>query len=245
MDQVKDYSDERLYSGCVYCGMTVETREHVPSKVFLDMPYPENLPVVGSCKECNEGFSRDEQYVACLIEVVRVGSSDPSDMRRQLIAATLARSGRLRALIDAGRSEQAGLIQYSFDRERLSRVLVKLARGHACFELAAWNLGEPEEVWWAPLISLADSEREAFDAPHVVETFGEIGSRAVSRMMVIQPTLTSSTGEMIQSFPPLVISDWLDVQEGRYRFLAVDSGGDVVVSITISEYLAARVRWKK
>lgn len=245
MDQIKDYSDERLFSGCVYCGAAVETREHVPSKAFLDSPYPENLPVIGSCKDCNEGFSKDEQYIACLIEVARAGRSDPVDMRRQLIAATLARSSSLRVLIDSGRSCQGGVVKYTFDLDRMRRVLVKLAKGHACFELAAWNLGEPDDIWWAPLVTLGDSEREAFDGPRIVQTFGEIGSRAVSRMMVVQPNFSSNSGETLQTLPPMVISDWLSVQEARYRFLAIDTGGEVVVSIVIAEYLAARVTWSK
>jgi hypothetical protein len=43
MEQLKSYADNRLVNGCVYCGGPEETRDHVPSRVFLDPPYPENL----------------------------------------------------------------------------------------------------------------------------------------------------------------------------------------------------------
>jgi hypothetical protein len=39
--------------GCVYCGRVTETRDHVPSRVLLDEPYPDNLPVVPSREACN------------------------------------------------------------------------------------------------------------------------------------------------------------------------------------------------
>ena len=49
VQQYRDFADERLVSGCVYCGGPEETNEHVPSRVFLDQPYPENLPGVDAC----------------------------------------------------------------------------------------------------------------------------------------------------------------------------------------------------
>lgn len=49
---------------CCYCGYWADTVYHVPSKVFLNKPYPDNLPVVSCCKNCNEEFAFDEEYVA-------------------------------------------------------------------------------------------------------------------------------------------------------------------------------------
>jgi hypothetical protein len=64
MDQLRDHADNRLINGCIYCGGPEETRDHVPSRVFLDSPPPENLPVVWACASCNQGFSLDEAYLA-------------------------------------------------------------------------------------------------------------------------------------------------------------------------------------
>ena len=94
MDQLKSYADERLMAGCVYCGRATETRDHVPSRVLLDEPYPENLPVVPSCEECNRGYSLDEQYFACLVECARVGSIKA--VERPKIARILLESPALR-----------------------------------------------------------------------------------------------------------------------------------------------------
>ncbi|HEY4951691.1 MAG TPA: hypothetical protein VIH88_15250 [Candidatus Acidoferrales bacterium] len=73
-DQLKSYADERLIAGCIYCGGNTESWDHVPSRVLLDEPCPENLPVVLACDACNRGYSLDEQYFACLVECARTGS---------------------------------------------------------------------------------------------------------------------------------------------------------------------------
>lgn len=74
MDQLTDIADTRLINGCIYCGGAAETRDHVPSRILLDPLYPENLSVVGSCESCNQGFSRDEQYLVCLLEAIELAS---------------------------------------------------------------------------------------------------------------------------------------------------------------------------
>lgn len=65
MDQLHNYADNRLVVGCIYCGGRDDTKEHVPSRVLLDEPLPENLPVVYACRSCNNGYSKVEEYFAC------------------------------------------------------------------------------------------------------------------------------------------------------------------------------------
>ena len=76
MEQVRDFSDERISSRCCFGGGDGSTGDHVPSKAFFDEPFPENLMIVRCCKECNNSFSADEEYAACVIEVARCGSLD-------------------------------------------------------------------------------------------------------------------------------------------------------------------------
>jgi hypothetical protein len=80
VDQLKDFADSRLIAGCVYCGGLDETRDHVPSRVFLDSPFPENLPVVPACWECNNSFSRDD--VCCLSDRIRDCGVDRSSLHQ-------------------------------------------------------------------------------------------------------------------------------------------------------------------
>lgn len=163
MDQLRSFADERLVIGCVYCGGPEETREHVPSRVFLDSPLPENLPVVAACRRCNNGFSLDEEYVACLIESVVAGSTNPECIKRSGVANILRRSPALQAKIEAAKNDKDGQIQFGIESDRVSNVLTKLARGHAAFELSQSCRNEPGSIWWHPIALLNEEQRTLFE----------------------------------------------------------------------------------
>lgn len=129
MKQLIDFADNRLINGCIYCGGPAETREHVPSRIMLDPPYPENLPVVGSCETCNRGFSKDEQYLVCLLEAARAGSADPDKIRRPSVARALRRSPALQARIAAAKRTVDDRIEFAVEQERVKNVMLKLAKG--------------------------------------------------------------------------------------------------------------------
>jgi len=91
----KCYADSRNKGFCVHCGGPYETDDHVPSKVLLDEPYPENLIVCPSCLKCNNDLSDDETYLACLLECVIAGEATPSKLRRPKISKALEHSESL------------------------------------------------------------------------------------------------------------------------------------------------------
>lgn len=241
MDQLRNYADDRLVNGCVYCGGPEETRDHVPSRVFLDKPLPENLPVVWACWSCNNGFSKDEEYVACLIESVIAGTTEPDRIRRSAVANILRRTPALRARIEAAKYTQDGQTQFEVEPDRVGNIVLKLAKGHAAFELSQPLHQEPSSLWWRPLGLMTEVERDSFDAIHIVQMFGEVGSRASQRLLVTQLTLQAADGQT--STLDLLINDWIDVQDGCYRYLAIDDGGTIKVKIIIAEYLACEVTW--
>lgn len=241
MDQLKNLADERLIVGCIYCGRPEETREHVPSRVFLDAPLPENLPVVGACKECNNGFSLDEQYLACLIEAVIAGTADPERIRRPSVANILRCVPALRARLEAAKSCINGQTQFAVEPERIKNIVAKLAKGHAAFELSQPCRHEPSSVWWLPLALMEKEHLDKFEACEIAENFGEIGSRGMQRWFVVQFGLHSASGEAQPA--GMLVNDWIDVQEGRYRYHAIDGGGEVKIKFVIGEYLACEVVW--
>ncbi|MBE0670175.1 MAG: hypothetical protein IH588_06285 [Anaerolineales bacterium] len=242
MRQLRNYADDRLVNGCIYCGGSEETREHVPSRVFLDAPLPENLPVVNACSSCNNSFSQDEEYLACLIEAAIAGSTDPDNIRRPSIANIFRRAPALRARIEAAKSTQDGQTLFKVEANRVQNVLVKLARGHSAFELSQIFREEPSSLWWCPIALLSENDRNSFDASHIVEMFGEVGTRGLQRMLVTQFIIQSENGE--ESTQNLLIHDWVDVQDGRYRYLAIDDKDEVRIKMVIAEYLACEVVWK-
>ncbi|PCJ90420.1 MAG: hypothetical protein COA46_11475 [Porticoccaceae bacterium] len=195
MDQLSDFADDRLINGCIYCGGIAETRDHVPSRVLLDPPYPENLPVIGACQKCNQGFSKDEQYLVCLIESVLAGSTDPDKIRRQSVARAMKRAPALRSRIESAKKNVNDRTVFEVDEDRVKNVMLKLAKGHAAFELSQPCYNEPDHFWCGALEALTEEDRDAFDAAHIQQLLGEIGSRSIQRMYMAEFTLQSESGE--------------------------------------------------
>lgn len=226
MRRIENYGDERQWRACVHCGGSPESRDHMPSKVLLDEPYPDDLPVVWSCAPCNRGLSLDEEYVACLVECVRTGSADPRDVDRPNVSRILSDSPKLRSRLARARDDIAGGIFFCPEYQRVRRILLKLARGHAMFELNERHYEEPAYVAAVPLQTVSRGERETFEVVAATQTWPEVGSRAMQRLVEL------GAGRI----------GWQIVQPGRYRYAVTWSDG-VVVRIVLSEYLACEVRW--
>ncbi|QDT86052.1 hypothetical protein MalM14_37260 [Gimesia chilikensis] len=243
MEQLMDLADDRLINGCIYCGGPAETRDHVPSRILIESPYPENLPVVGACRSCNNSFSKDEQYFVCLIESAIAGSTNPDMIRRTSVAKALRRSPALRTQIESMKSKTGVPTVFEAEPERVKNVLLKLARGHAAFELSQLCREEPDCFIWWPISIMSSEEREAFDAGHLVEQLGEIGSRGSQRIVMTEVSLRSMSGELTKL--RLLINGWLNVQKGFYRYIAIDDYSEIRIKIVIAEYLACEVAWMK
>ncbi len=99
MDPKKLFIDERLKGICTFCGAEPDSRDHVPSRVLLDKPYPENLPVVESCSKCNREFSVDEEYLACFLECVIQGTTEPNANFGEKVARILEARPLIKARI--------------------------------------------------------------------------------------------------------------------------------------------------
>lgn len=243
MENIRDYSDNRLITACLYCGGPRETREHTPSRVFLEPPLPNNLPIIRACRECNNGFSLDEEYLACLIECVIVGSTLPSNIQRPKIANILQNNLSLRAKLEAAKSLKDGRTQFDVEPRRIKNIILKLAQGHAAFELSKICREKPYHLDWVPLCHMNKDEYESFDACQFVEQLGEIGSRQTQRLLVTELKLVSGKGEYLTE--RLIINDWIDVQENYYRYIAIEEHNCVRIKIVIREYLACEVIWLK
>lgn len=241
MEQLSDLADKRLITSCIYCGAEPCTREHTPSKVFLDQPFPDNLPIVGCCQSCNNGFSLDEEYLASFIEVAKCGTTDPEKISRPKIANTLRHSKPLRELLQASKREFNGEFVFEIDESRLKNVVTKLAKGHAAFELSVKLYQEPSTFFCAPLHILNESMRSLFDEAHFQDGIGEIGSRNSQRLAVVEVVQNTHDGSQVMSH--LIFNDWIDLQEDRYRYLAIHDHFGISIRIVFSEYLACIVSW--
>ncbi|MDB6019676.1 MAG: hypothetical protein JWR19_4165 [Pedosphaera sp.] len=227
MIQIPTFGDERQLAACAFCGGNTGTRDHCPSRVLLDEPYPDNLPVVPACAVCNAGFSADEEYLACLLACVLAGSTDPSKIARPKICRILTDSPALRARLERAKVESPDGILFVPEDQRVSTVVTKLAKGHALFELHEPCPEPPDLIRFAPITLMSESERNAFEClTSPTPCFGgwpEVGSRAMQRLLA---------GD----------EPWLVVQNGLYRFRA-SNDSRASIRIVINEYLACHVRW--
>jgi len=226
VEQVQNYGDVRQTAFCAYCGGPTETRDHVPSKVLLDEPYPTNLPVVPACQKCNQGFSQDEEYFACLLGCVLAGSADAYCIERKKIRKILERKPALASRLSQACQEVNGRPFFNVETERVMNVALKLARGHAAFELNEPQLDNPSNLDILPFTFMTSGVRRDFEAPPDSSIWPEVGSRAMQRLVVNEPGTSS----------------WIIVQPGKYRYLT-SVGNGVVVRIVFSEYLACQVAW--
>lgn len=242
MQQLNDFADSRLINGCIYCAGPQQTREHVPSKIFLNRPFPENLPVMPACRKCNNDFSLDEEYVACLISCMKSGSTNPEKISDGRVSKILKDKPRLRVLLEPIKQENDGVISFQFDEQRLKKIIHKLALGHASFELSTVLREDPESIEFWLLSSMNDNDREDFDSFEMHGLIGEVGSRKSQRPNILEIRLVNQlTGEPL--IIPMIINDWIDVQKEKYRYHTIEDGNKIIIKIVFSEFLACQVIW--
>lgn len=227
MDPKKLFYDDRFNGICVYCGAYPDTRDHVPSKVLLDEPYPIGLPVVACCKECNNSFSYDEVYIACFIECVINGTSEPNSLNRQKIKRILTKKNHLREKIESCKSTVGETLLWTPEPKRVRNVILKLARGHAAYELAEPQMGDPQHISIWPYGTVSDDVMTDFERSPTHTLWPEIGSRAFMNAS-------------INNFSTTIDRGWNITQNNTYRYM-VSYEGAIEVKMVLSEYLFCKV----
>lgn len=227
MKRVDCYGDDRILQGCFHCGGRPDTNDHSPPKVLLDKPYPAEMITVPSCYECNNSASLDEAYLACVIECAVTGNVSAKSVSRKVIQKMLAHSPALASQMNAIRMMGEDGPTFHPDPERIRRVVVKIARAHAAYELHEHFEEEPVPVRFFPLQMLSEEQREEFERPAGGMMWPEVGSRALQRLVEGYP------GDR---------PGWVEVQEGRYRYMAAIGDGRIV-RMVMSEYLGCEVVW--
>lgn len=121
-----------MHADCIYCGQRATTRDHVPPKLLLERPFPNNLRTVPSCFRCNNRASLDEQYFLAMLGQI---SSSPTITAKicdgGIIDRTLTRSPALEQRLIAALEVDGenGRVLIRPDMDRVSRVVKKIAVG--------------------------------------------------------------------------------------------------------------------
>ena len=112
----------------------------------------------------------------------------------------------------------------------MKRVLVKLARGHATFELNTPRVEEPNVYWARPLVALTADDRNYFEgrSDSLIGFWPEVGSRMLTRL--------------VESESGVFEDGWIVVQKNRYRYRPCWEDG-VRIFMELRGYLACEVGW--
>lgn len=227
---------------CIYCGAVADTREHVPSRTFLKNPLPCDLPVLPACFKCNNGYSSDElytrTYINCLKEVICNNNMDYLDISLDDLKAVREAKQTIKAAFDQK------LLTYD---KRVGRILLKLAIGHAVYELSE---GYPSTKWSGiPLYTryivrgtVSEAEWRDLEYAEAItdQRIPEIGSRAYRNIYVVQAGLSSfESGSKLNA--NLVMLDWTDIQDGEYRYIAYFNQKYLIVKMILLDYLYGEV----
>lgn len=225
-----DKSRER---GCIYCGKPAATREHIPSKAFLVEPYPEDLVTLPACFECNNGFSKDEEYVSCFLDTLKAAVYQDYTQRADIVRR-LEKNAKLKELLDGQIKVGDSQVHYHFDENRLRRILIKLAKGHAGFEFDHISFGDSDiTVNYNFIFNMSEHALSKFEEIPEMKLFPEVGSRSCAVPFIVQ---NADTGEAS------AFMFWNDVQEGQYRYqVSYNEFGGICVKIVIYEMLYCRV----
>lgn len=221
--------------GCIYCGNKADTREHTPSKAFLDEPFPENLPTIPACFKCNNGFSNDENYVACYLDLLKskvyknYTIKDKTQIR-------LDSNPVMKRTISKQICIEDEKVHYTCDENKLVNVLVKLARSHAGYEFDYVDFDGKISVWYEFSFNLNEDEMLDFDTITPINKISDIGSRVCNRICVVEDPKNGQ--------PLLAFLEWVNVQQGQYRYnVYFNEMGQVCVKIVIGEFLFCIVKF--
>ena len=227
-----DYSEVRNQFICIHCGNGLEggqlNREHVPTKSLFNEPYPDNLSTVQVHAQCNSDYSLDEEYVVALLASVKSGSTEHDSAQFPSAARSLKRSPDLRKRIDQTRQVRGTAIEWAPEMERVERVILKNARGHAFFELGLPLIEQPSFVGFSPISLLTFKQRAGFENIPNDSLWPEVNSRMLHRI----------------ARDPFHTLGWIDIQSGVYRYAIFQRLGMTVVRLVIYEYLAAEISWE-
>ncbi len=227
---------------CIYCGAKADTREHVPSKLFLKKPLPCNLPVLPACKKCNNGFSTDELYTKTYIKCLKAFFDDHDYDCLQIKPTDPI------GIMEAKKAvkEAVDLETLRFDN-RVGRILAKLAIGHAVYELSEgyhsqkWN-GVPISIKYLIRATVSKEEWENLEYAEMLNknAVPVIGSRGFRNYLILQMPIETIETEKRENLN-LVMMDWTDVQNGIYRYIAYFEENKLIVKMIIMDYLYGEV----
>lgn len=235
--------DKKSYSDCIYCGEEANTREHIPSKVFLSRPFPENLAIVPACSNCNNSFSNDELFLSLLIERLKCRSFTVNYAVSEDMESRQNQNERLVNDIDEA-IENGRLDELE---NKILRILHKLAIGHAVYELAEGYCIKDGKISYSFVDRMSLEEVDDFTLPYNItnEPLPEVGNRVFDRILILELQSEALVDSEERVLVPLILLDWVDVQDEKYTYTCYKFGDYIEVKMIINDYMYVKVVLQK
>lgn len=228
MIYIRNFADSRQTEFCAFCAdiKSSLTKEHTPSKILLNKPYPENLHIVYACEKCNKGFSLDEEYIAYWIDMALFKKRDIETERYKKALRVLEKRPSLKKrILGSNLFGQNELLP--IEEDKFENVLFKLASGHVLYKQNNPQYEKPTSIKWNFLDSFDNKERSSFENTPKMDVYPEVGSRTV--------IMINSSGE--------ICYQWEIVQNSMYRYIVADVDNSVIVKLVLSEFIACEIIW--
>jgi len=230
--------NKRFESVCIYCRSNpAKSKEHLPSRVFIDIPYPNEYSIVPACEKCNIGFSADEVYVSCFVDKLRNALSDYMIPLRGKTISALSHDNELARILCEQIRAESDKIYVNYQPEPFLKILIKLAKGHLCqLQDKVIESDCLVECTFKFKNDLSELEVYNFEELPLAEIASECGSNFTHALLVV---------ERVGLQPSQVLIPWDEVQEGNYRYLTYFADNKFVVRIVICETLFAEVQFSE
>lgn len=187
--------------------------------MFIDNPIPEEWNIAPSCKECNNSFSQDEQFVACVIEYLRSFVYYNGIIQRKMIQKTFEKRPQILQKIQSlCKIDKFNLTISSEVFDDIEKVALKVAKGHLIYECNQF-LSDDVEISIMFKSQMDDEVIRKFNSALQCSVLPEIGSRGSNQICFVNNML---------------ITTWKVIDEKNYRYLISNDG---IVRIVIREFL--------
>lgn len=148
-------------------------------------------------------------------------------------------------IADARRAVEK-FVQTPYSDERLMRIFTKLAICHATYEISAGDYSQDHTITITRIVYgikplLEPAEWQELERVEIIsdEILPEIGSRAFRNIYVVEMEMESTDGDGCRI--PMLLMDWVDVQEGFYKYQVYYKNGQVWVKMIIRDFLYCEV----
>lgn len=168
---------------CIHCGTALSrstsSRDHVPSKLLLRQPYPDNLKTIRVCRSCNTRFSPAEEYLGAFLGLLLTVGDGVNP--RHVLERMIDNNEQMQELFDRSlgldATSAAPRVFVEPDQSLLDIALGKNARGLLHIECGHTQDFQVAKVLAVPLENIPETTRALILPPasawHIVqnETF--------------------------------------------------------------------------